>query len=73
MEALRKRYDDLKLAEDSRDRVVTDLFEMSNEMNMKVERNSFVVALIDGDHMKVRLPSCLQLKTFFASHELEPR
>lgn len=55
MEALRKKYDDLKIVEDSRDKVVEELFKKLNDMTMTVERNSFVVVLIDADHMKVRI------------------
>ena len=59
MESLGKRYDELKIVNDSRDRVVDELFQMLNDVNMKVERNSFVVVLIDGDHMKVSFSSAI--------------
>ncbi len=54
MDALSKRYADAKLADTARNTLLDDLFQKVVDMQKVMDRNAFVIVLIDGDCMNVR-------------------
>jgi len=54
MDALRKRYAETKHADAARNTLLDDLFQKVDDMQKTMDRNAFVLVLIDGDCMNVR-------------------
>ena len=54
MEFYRKRYLEAKQADDARNTLIEDLLQKVDDMQKTMERNAFVLVLIDGDNMNVR-------------------
>ena len=54
MDTLRKRYAQAKQADDARNTLLDDLFQKVDDMQKTMERNAFIMVLIDGDGMNVR-------------------
>jgi len=52
--ALAKRYADAKQAEVDRNTLLDELFQKVDDMQKTMDRNAFVMVLIDGDCMNVR-------------------
>ena len=55
MDALRKRRAEVKQADDARNTLLDDLLQKVDDMKKQMERNSFIMVLIDGDCMNVSL------------------
>jgi len=53
MDALRKRYTEVKLADVARNTLLDDMFQKVNDMQKSMDRSAFVMVLIDGDCMNV--------------------
>lgn len=49
MDSLRKRLIEVKDADQSRNALLDDLFQMVDDMQKTMDRNAFVMVLIDGD------------------------
>lgn len=54
MDMLRKRYAEAKQANDARDTLLDDLLQKVDDMQKTMDRNAFIMVLIDGDCMYVR-------------------
>jgi hypothetical protein len=54
MDMLRKRYAEAKQANDARDTLLDDLLQKVDDMQKTMDRNAFIMVLIDGDCMNVR-------------------
>ena len=54
MDALRKRYIEGKQAEEARNTLIDELFQKVDDMQKTMDRNAFIMVLIDGDCMNVR-------------------
>jgi hypothetical protein len=54
MDILRKRYAEAKQANDARDTLLDDLLQKVDDMQKTMDRNAFIMVLIDGDCMYVR-------------------
>lgn len=66
MDSFRRRYASVRDAErevdDTRSALIADLLQKVDDMQKTMERNAFVIVLIDGDNMNVRTtPSRLYL------------
>lgn len=53
MDALRTRYAEAKQADVARNTLLDDLFQKVDDMQKTMDRNAFVMVLIDGDCMNV--------------------
>jgi hypothetical protein len=53
MDMLRKRYAEAKQANDARDTLLDDLLQTVDDMQKTMDRNAFIMVLIDGDSMNV--------------------
>ena len=51
--ALRQRYAEMKQADAARNALLDDLFQRVDDMRKTMERNAFIMVLIDGDCMNV--------------------
>lgn len=59
LEELRQRYAAARDAEELRNRLIEDLLQRMSDMQKTMDRNAFVLVLIDGDCMIVSfLPCC---------------
>ena len=54
IDALRKRYIEAKQADDARNTLIEALFQKVGDMQKTMDRNAFIMVLIDGDCMNVR-------------------
>ena len=54
MDTLRKRYAETKQADDARNTLLDDLLQKVDDMQKTMDRNAFIMVLIDGDSMNVR-------------------
>ena len=54
MDELRRRYIEAKQADDARNTLIDVLFQKVDDMLKTMERNAFVMVLVDGDCMNVR-------------------
>ena len=54
MDELRRRYIEAKQADDARNTLIDVLFQKVDDMQKTMERNAFVMVLVDGDCMNVR-------------------
>jgi len=57
MDVLRQRHAEAKQADDARNALVEDLLQKVDDLQKTMDRNAFVMVLIDGDCMNV----CSQL------------
>lgn len=53
MDVLHQRYDEVKQADVARNTLIEDLLQKVDGMQKAMDRNSFVMVLIDGDSMPV--------------------
>jgi hypothetical protein len=53
MDVLRQRHAEAKHADDARNNLIEDLLEKVDDMQRTMDRNAFVIVLIDGDCMNV--------------------
>ena len=53
MDALRQRHAEAKQADDARNNLIEDLLEKVDDMQRTMDRNAFVMVLVDGDCMNV--------------------
>lgn len=53
MDWFRRRYLEAKQADDARNTLIEDLLQKVDDMQKTMERNAFVLVLIDGDNMNV--------------------
>jgi hypothetical protein len=53
MDVLRQRYAEAKQADDARNTLIEDLLQKVDDMQKTMDRNAFVMVLIDGDSMNV--------------------
>ena len=56
MDDFRKRYIEAKHADDARNALIECLLQNVDDMQKTMDRNAFVMVLIDGDCMNVSLP-----------------
>jgi len=54
MRALSRRYAEVKQAEVDRNNLLDELFQKVDDMQKTMDRNAFIMVLIDGDCMNVR-------------------
>lgn len=54
MDTLRKRCAEARQADDARNTLLDDLLQRVDDMQKTMDRNGFVMVLIDGDCMNVR-------------------
>ena len=78
MDTLRKRYAEAKQADDARNTLLDDLLQKVDDLQKTMDRNAFVMVLIDGDCMNVRVTLlCPNLEIFrivsILPHVPEPR
>lgn len=52
--SFRRRYAEVRAADDARNALIVDLLQQVDDMQKTMERNAFVLVLIDGDNMNVR-------------------
>jgi hypothetical protein len=55
LDELRRRHAESKQAEDARNALLEDLLQTVDDMQKQMDRNAFVMVLIDGDSMNVRV------------------
>lgn len=55
MDTLRKRYTEAKQADEARNTLLDDLLQKVDDLQKTMDRNAFVMVLIDGDCMNVRV------------------
>ena len=72
MDELRRRYIEAKQADDARNTLIDVLFQKVDDMQKTMERNAFVMVLVDGDCMNVRAtwesPQFLMISIFYPGY-----
>jgi hypothetical protein len=64
LDELRRRHAESKQAEDARNTLLEDLLQLVDDMQKQMDRNAFVMVLIDGDCMNVRVLLYVPASTF---------
>jgi hypothetical protein len=65
MDDLRRRFIEVRQADHTRKNLLDDLFQKSDDMQKTMDRNAFIMVLIDGDCTLVRDPPTSYSSTLY--------